>query len=61
LFYNEKYDLVTSKVIKDFKIVKHLNHPGIVKAHELYLDQVEEKAYYVMEKVNGRNLKKFLK
>ena len=38
-----------------------MNHEGIIKGYELYIDQVRENIFYVMEQAKGKILSKFIK
>lgn len=39
------------QVIREFKNIKNLNHPNIVSAHELYVDEVKKRIYTIIELV----------
>ena len=52
---------IIKSIEKDFKIVKDLDNPGIIKAYDLYIDLNREITYYIMEYVKGCTLKKVLR
>ena len=45
---------------KEFLKVRALDHPNILKYHELYIDTNEGKVYLVMEYFNGSNLSEYI-
>ncbi|KAL4508228.1 hypothetical protein ABPG72_021601 [Tetrahymena utriculariae] len=44
------------QVIREFKNIKKLNHPNIVKMYELFVDEVKRRIYTIMELVEAREM-----
>lgn len=47
--------------LQEYKLLKSLDHPNIVKMPDAYYNQQRETIYLVMELVEGLTLKKFVK
>ena len=46
--------------LKEFKLLKTLNHPGIIKMHEAFVNNAKETIYLVMDLVEGECLRTFV-
>jgi len=47
--------------MKEFKLLEaQLDHPNIIKAHDMYYNRIQEKIYMVMDYVEGCNLEEFI-
>ena len=47
--------------IREYKLLKKLNHKKIIRMSDCYLNQGRETIYMVMELVQGQTLKKYVK
>jgi serine/threonine protein kinase len=45
---------------EEYKLLKSLDHPNIVKMHDAFLNQMKETMYLVMDLVPGYTLKTLL-
>ncbi len=46
--------------LKEFKLLKTLNHPGIIKMQEAFVNNAKETIYLVMELIEGECLRSFV-
>lgn len=46
--------------LKEFKILKKIDHPNIVKTHEAFFNDGKETMYLVMDLVDGYSLNDFV-
>ncbi|EAR95768.2 Serine/Threonine kinase domain protein (macronuclear) [Tetrahymena thermophila SB210] len=44
------------QVIREFKNIKKLNHPNIVRVYELYVDEIKRRIYTIMELVEASEM-----
>lgn len=47
--------------LKEYKILKQLNHPNIIKIHEVYFNDGNDTMYLVMDYIEGFSLQQFAK
>lgn len=47
--------------LNEFKLVRALDHPHIIKMHEMFFNPRREIVHVVMDLVSGMTLKKFMK
>lgn len=47
--------------MKEFHLLQTMNHPNIVKMHEVYYNKLRETLYFVMDFVEGYTLKNYIK
>lgn len=47
--YSAKYTSEADEVYKEIEIMKRLNHPNVIKLHEIIYDDEEEKVYLIID------------
>lgn len=47
--------------IKEFKILKNITHPNIIKMYEAYSNEAKETVYLIMELLQGDTLSNYVK